>query len=157
MKRGASRGQQGLTIIEVLVAVAIIGISVSILMTASLSSIRHNAVSGSRTQAAQVLGFLSRLASFGDENMFAADPEWDYGALPLAFPELASEGGRTDPDLYRASVVALGSVGLGQAQQVHYQVSVCWLAGADEHCVRADTAGPVPGGVSGPPPPLGYL
>lgn len=135
--------RSGLTMIEVIVAIAILGIAVAVLATTAASSIRNNAISGERTQATQVLNYLGRLVAGADPILFAdADLKWGYGQLRGSFIELTKEVGRANPDLYRAQVQDLGWIGIGDAQMVHYRVSVCWMAAGNEQCVRGDTAGP---------------
>lgn len=139
---------KGLTVVEVLVAIAILGIATAILATTSVSSIRNNAVSGSRTQATQVLNYLGRLVASADAVLFSnEDLAWDYGTLRDHFTELGEETGRADTNLYRASIEELGSVGIGSATMTHYRVNVCWQVVGEEHCIAGDTAGPeyIPG------------
>lgn len=138
-----SRRTLGLSLVEVLIAIAILGIAVAILSTSTLSSVRNNNISGSRTQATQVLNYLGRLAAGADPVMFAnEDLEWGYGTLGEEFTDLSAEAGRADPGLYRASVENLGWIGIGDAEMIHFRVSVCWLSSGTEHCISGDTAGP---------------
>ena len=133
----------GLSLVEVLIAIAILGIAVAILSTTTLSAVQNNNVSGSRTQATQVLNYLGRLVAGGDRIMFEhEDLEWGYGELGSAFSELSVEAGRADPALYRADVDNLGWIGLGDAEMLHFRVTVCWMASGNEHCVVGNTAGP---------------
>lgn len=133
----------GLSLVEVLIAIAILGIAVAILATTTLSSVQNNNVSGSRTQATQVLNYLGRLVAGGDRIMFEhEDLEWSYGALGSAFSELSVEAGRADPSLYRAEVEDLGWIGIGDAEMLHFRVTVCWMSSGNEHCVVGNTAGP---------------
>jgi len=140
--------RSGLTVVEVLVALTIVGVVVAILTTMTLSSVRHDANSGSRTQAVQILNYLGRLASASDALLLGGDREWDYGELQESFRELNTEVNRADPALYRASVEELGSAGIGGGIVVVYRVSVCWRSMSEESCVTGETAGP-------PPPPPG--
>lgn len=134
----------GLTVVEVLVALAIVGVVVAILTTVTLSSVRHDANSGSRTQAVQILSYLGRLASVSDALLLDGDGTWGYGELRDSFSELRREARNADPDLYRAELESLGQVGIGNGVVELYRVTVCWRAIEDENCVRGDTAGPVP-------------
>lgn len=146
--------RDGLTVVEVLVAITIIGVVVALLSTITVSSVRHDATSGARTQAVQVLSYLGRLASASDPNLVGGSGSWDYGELKGAFKELAVEANRADPSLYRASVEEVGEVGIGAGTAILYRLEVCWRVAQEEQCVDGDTAGPdmPPPGVEGPDP-----
>lgn len=134
---------RGLTLVEVLIAIAILGVAVAMLSTATLTSVRNNSISGTRTQATQVLNYMGRLVAGADRVLFANESmEWGYGTLGTDFTELSVEAGRANPALYRAEIEDLGWIGLGTAQMIHYRVTVCWMQSADEMCVEGDTAGP---------------
>lgn len=139
----------GLTILEVLVALVVLGIAVAVLSIMTVSSVQQNVTAGGRTQAAQLLNYLGRLAAGGDETLLGADLEWGYGALPATFRELTAESGVADPALYRAAIEDLGEIGIGAASMSHYRISVCWQAPTGESCIRGDTAGPQPGAIGG--------
>lgn len=135
--------RSGLTMIEVLIALSILGVVVAVISTATLSSVRNNATSGGRTQATQVLNYLGRLVAGGDEVLFQKDGlTWDYGELGSHFRELATESGRADPALYRATVEVTSLATLHSVEMPMYTVSVCWIAPQDETCVVAQTIGP---------------
>lgn len=137
------REQSGLTLVEVLIAIAILGIAVAMLSTTTLSSVQNNSISGSRTQATQVLNYLGRLVAGADPVLFQdADLSWAYGELGSHFTDLSQEASRADPALYRAWLDNLGWIGIGTAQMVHFRVNVCWMASGDEICVQGNTAGP---------------
>lgn len=146
--------REGLTVVEVLVAITIIGVVIALLSTITVSSVRHDATSGARTQAVQVLSYLGRLAAVSDPTLVGGARSWDYGELKGAFKELAVEANRADPSLYRASVAEIGEVGIGAGTALLYRVQVCWRVVGEEHCVDGDTAGPdiPPAGVDGPDP-----
>lgn len=134
----------GLTVVEVLVALTIVGVVVAVLTTVTISSVRHDANSGSRTQAVQILSYLGRLASVSDPLLLGGDGTWGFGELRDTFTELRREARNADPDLYRAEVESLGQVGIGSGVVELYRVTVCWRAIENENCVQGDTAGPVP-------------
>lgn len=129
--------------VEVLIALTILGVAVAVLTTATLSSVRNTATSGSRTQATQVLSYLGRLVAGGDDILFQSeDMEWQYGQLGEHFTELARETGRADPALYRAEIVTVQDVTFRSVTMPLYRVNVCWLTGGSESCVSAETIGP---------------
>lgn len=142
----------GLTVVEVLIALVVVAIAVSLLATATVSSARHDANSGSRTQAVQILNYLGRLVAANDENVLLSDRNWGYGELQSAFSEMSTEARRADPNLYRASVTEDGAIGLGTAAGILYEIQVCWRAAQEENCVNGSTAG-LPFSVGGAPAP----
>lgn len=133
----------GLTLVEVLIALSILGVVVAVISTATLSSVRNNATSGGRTQATQVLNYLGRLVAGGDEILFQKEGlSWDYGELGGHFLELATESGRAEPALYRATVQVTSLATLHSVEMPMYTVHVCWMAPPGETCVTAQTIGP---------------
>jgi len=144
--------EAGLTLAEVLVALAVLGIVIAVLTTAMVTSMQHNLVSGERTQAVQILNFLGRLASGGDARVITdTQVIWGYNQLPTVFTELASGDGFMTPERYRAEVARVGALSIGAASMEHYRVRVCWQAANGELCITGDTAGPAvvpPGGVA---------
>lgn len=135
--------QRGLTMVEVLIALAILAIVVAVITTATLSSVRNTATTGGRTQATQVLNYLGRLVAGADDILFANESlAWDYGELSQHFSDLARETGRADPSLYRAAVEAVQTVTFESVSMPLYRVNVCWMAPAGETCVTAETIGP---------------
>lgn len=146
--------QMGLTVVEVLVSLVIIGVIVAVISTVTISSVRTDDQSGARTQAVQVLSYLGRLASSSDPALLSGARSWNYGELPVGFPELAQEVHHGDPNQYRASVTEMGLVGIGSATVLLYRIQVCWEDLEAESCVSGDTAGPVtpPPGEEGFPP-----
>ena len=148
--------KQGLTVVETLIAIAILGIITAAVTTTFTNSIRFNADAGKRTQSAQLLNYLGRRVAGGERLVLAeADRalEWAYGELGSAFPELSGEEGFANPDFYRASVTNMGEITLDSASIIHYRIEVCVRASSDESCVRGDTAGPPPIPAGGTPPP----
>lgn len=144
--RRPGRWSDGLTVVEVLVAITVLGIVTATIATAYISSIRHNSDAGRRTQSAQMLNAVGRRVAGADSAVLAfadAPIEFDYGQLSTAFPELSGEG-FASPELYRVTVSNQGAITLGQAQIIHYQITVCTRAQgeATERCVSGDTAGP---------------
>jgi len=143
------RRASGLSVIEVLVALAILGIVTAAILTTYVGSIRANADAGRRTQSVQILNALGRRVA-GADSIVLAQPgaalTWGYGDLKTGFPELTGDGA-ANPDLYRASVTNAGVVTLGSAEVTHYTVEVCTRSRAEgaESCVSGDTAGVPPG------------
>lgn len=141
--------------IEVLVALAILGIVTAAILTTYIGSIRANSDAGRRTQSVQILNAMGRRVAGADSAVLpqSATPlTWGYGALKTSFPELTGDG-ISDPDLYRLSITNLGAVKLGNAQVIHYRVEVCTQSSrqGEENCVTGDTAGVPPGPIGDEP------
>lgn len=144
-----SERTSGLSVVEVLVALAVLGIVTAAVLTTYLGSMRANSDSGRRTQAVQITNAIGRRVAGADPLVLAQPGKpmvWDYGKLKSDFPELRGDG-ISDPDLYRVVVTNLGTVTLGTAAVVHYTVETCTRShqGAEENCVVGDTAGVPPG------------
>lgn len=138
----------GFTLIEVILAIAVLGVVLAAVAITMVSSMQHNVASGSRSQAAQVMNYLGRRVA-GGEISNLGDTEWDYGGLATSFGDLTRESNLADPDLYRAEIAQLPNIGIGDTRIPHYRVRVCWEDGSGETCVEGHTAGPGPGGESG--------
>lgn len=150
-----ARSAPGLTLVEVLLALAVIGIISAAFTTSVVGNLRHSRVTGARTEAVQVLGYLGRRAAGGDAAVLpaAGTPDtWGYGALSAAFPDLANQGGLSDPARYRAQVRNAGAVSLAGASTTEYDLRVCYMVANEEHCVSATTLGPSPSAGGSPPP-----
>lgn len=138
----------GLSVIEVLVALAILGIVTAAVVTTYLGSIRTNADAGRRTQSAQILNIVGRRVA-GADSQSLAQPSvpivWEYGELSLAYPEMRGDG-ISDPDLYRVVITHVGTVSLSSARTVHYQIEVCTqsFASGDDSCLVGNTASVAP-------------
>lgn len=145
----------GLTVVEVLIALAVIGIVTAAFTTAVVGSLRHTSVTGARTEAVQVLNYLGRRAAGGDSAVLPAAGSpltWGYGTLASTFPDLTNFGGLSDPARYRATISNAGAVSMASASATEYDVNVCYQAGGGEHCVQGSTLGPAPASGSGTPP-----
>lgn len=139
----------GLSVVEVLVALAILGIVTAAVVTTYLGSIQTNADSGRRTQSAQILNSIGRRVAGGD-TMSLAQPGTpivlDYGELGSAYPEMRGDG-VSDPSLYRVKITNIGVVSLESARVVHYQIEVCTqsFVSDEESCLIGNTASVAPG------------
>lgn len=139
---------RGFTLVEVLIAIAVLGIVLSAVSITMLSSIRQNHVAGNRSQAAQIVNYLGRRIAGGEISQLGGTT-WGYGSLATSFVDLNRERNLADTNLYRAQVLQLPRIGLGTTSIPHYRVTVCWNISEGESCVSGDTAGPGPGASSG--------
>lgn len=150
--------ERGLTLLEVIVALAVIAIIGAVFVTNVLSNLRHTTTAGERTQAAQVLNFLGRLAAGGDGDVLPAlgsSEEWDYGELVGAFPDISGGDGFGDASRYRAGITAVGILEFAGAETVQYDISVCFQVPDGESCIVGTTLGAqAPGNQGTAPLPL---
>lgn len=141
------RSSAGLTLVEVLLALAVIGIVTAAFTTAVVGNLHHSSVTGARTEAVQVLDYLGRRVAGGDSAVMppsGSSRSWAYGSLASSFPDLTDHGGLSDPGRYRASVTSAGDVALAGSSVAQYDVRVCFEAAGGEHCVSATTMGLYP-------------
>ncbi len=147
MKLRAS-SNRGLTIVEVLIAIVIIGVAFTILSTALVGSLRNTERSGTRTQTTQYLSYLGRKVSGGDNAVLPLAGQtltWAYGTLGAAFPDLPTVGGtRSNVNLYRATVQSVAAVNFVGATSVRYRITVCTQSTTGEACVSGTTLGSPP-------------
>ena len=140
--------RSGLTIVEVLIALAIVGVAVAILSTSLVGNLQQTERAGTRTQTTQYLNFLGRKVAGGDGAVLApagAALTWAYGELGGAFPDLPTgSGGRDDAERYRASVEHVANVAFVGAEAVQYRITVCTQSTTGEACVVGTTLGPEP-------------
>jgi prepilin-type N-terminal cleavage/methylation domain-containing protein len=156
--------RKGITLIELLIALAILSMAMSGFTYLVVSNMRYNASSGLKTQGAQILNYLGRRAVSGDAPVVPdtlATKSWNYAQLSSAFPDLAKSANLANTDQYRASVSDLGVWSNADAtvSLQRYRVMVCWrstASGAGEECVRGNTLGPkaLASGVAPPLPGL---
>lgn len=142
------RSRRGFTILEVLIAIAILGIVLGAINLVVLSSIRQNASAGERTQAALLMSYFGRRIAGGEAGDLGG-AAWDYGTLVEALPDLTAEEGFSNPDRYRVDLRIGDEIAIGGTSMWHYSIEVCWMVAGDESCIMGDTAGP-PLGVDTP-------
>jgi len=138
----------GMTIVEVLVALVVVGMALGLLSTGVVGNLRQTERFAARTQSGQVLAYLGRRVAGGDAGVLAANGAprtWDYGDLPAAFADhAAGSGGRDDAARYRASVEQVAVVTFVGASAVQYRIAVCTQDLSGESCVLGTTLGPPP-------------
>jgi len=136
----------GLTLVEVLVALVVIGIVTAFFSTSVVANFRHTANSGQKTQSAQLLSYFGRLIAGGAPTVLPEAGEtlaWNYGEVEADFPDLVSESSFSDLDDYRVVIVSSGTIALSTASAVRYDVSVCYEQ-EGEQCLTGITLGPAP-------------
>jgi len=134
---------KGLTLVEVLVALAILSLVLVALNATLITSVRQTSISGIRTQAVQILNYVGRRIVGGETNLLPSNNlTYGYGTLRQAFPDLPREIGFANPDLYLVRVENLGippwAGDLG-VEVNEYRVQVCWRQAGREYCAEART------------------
>lgn len=151
-----NRAVAGLTLLEVILALAVLAILGATFTTAMLGNLRHTTVSGQRTQAAQVLNYFGRRVAGGDAAVLPTvgnSLNWSYGDLGTAFVDLQGGDGFAEPERYRVDIVASGTVTVVGASVVQYDIAVCFENQGGESCVRGTTLGaPALAGPGATPP-----
>jgi type II secretory pathway pseudopilin PulG len=150
--------RRGLSLVEVIVALAIVMIAIGILATAIVSNLRVTSTFGARTQTTQYLNYLGRLVSGGTPTVLAEPGtplEWAYGDMATSFSDLPTGGGGLEEaGRYRGEVENLGDVAFLGANAVQYRVTVCSMTANGESCTVGLTLGPPPStGIAAPPLP----
>lgn len=135
--------QSGLTLVEVTLALAVIGILVAAFTTSIATNFRVTSTSGQDTQAVQVLNFIGRQVVGANPSTLPPQDEpiiWGYGDLTTTFTDLQDEGGFSDPDNYKVTVTDNGSVGFSGAgfTITRYDIEVCYQR-SEEHCMTGTT------------------
>lgn len=149
--------RRGLSLVEVLIALAVVAVAFAILSTALVSQLRVSGNANARTQTTQYLNYLGRLVVGGTAAALPAVGEslaWDYGELGTAFPDLPVAGGLEGADRYRARIDSVAAITYVGATGVQYRVTVCSMTPTGESCSVAATIGPAPLASGGTPPPL---
>jgi type II secretory pathway pseudopilin PulG len=149
--------RSGLTLIEAIIAMAIMAAILTAFTALVVGNIRENAKSGAKVQAVQVLNYLGRKVTGGDSNVLpnSGSLEWNYGQLSNNFGDLQRERQWADLNLFKASVDNLGDFNrVSGVVLINYRINVCWQSPEGEQCVRATTVGRDPVVVGTPPPVL---
>ena len=150
-----ARRQGGLTLLEVIIAIAVLGIVTAVLTTGVVGNLQKTRTFGGRTEASQILNYFGRRVAGGDNVVLPSSTlDWDYGDLTTAFPELSREGGYAEPDRFRVSITNQGTVGVGSSSSTatRYDVSVCFQAAGGESCLSGTTLGAAPSAAGSAPP-----
>ncbi len=141
------RHVKGLSIIEVIMAVAVIAVMFAVLTPALIDNSKRTAVTGQSAQASLLLNFFVRQVVGGNSAVLAyeATPlSWTYGELTNASFGLATENDIANPDLYQLTVINEGVVNYLGAEAVQYKTEVCFMQQGQENCIHATTLGPGP-------------
>ena len=140
---------EGLTLIEVLVALAILAVITTVFSTSLISTLNSTRQTGNQTDANAVLNFFGRMAAGGAGRPLAYSPadgkkEFNYGSLKTAFPELSSGDAKIkNPDLYKVTVTSPGTVTIGAITLYRYSLRVCWQDKGKDACLSGLTVGPL--------------
>jgi prepilin-type N-terminal cleavage/methylation domain-containing protein len=134
----------GLTVVEVIVAISIIGILLAILTPSIIQSMRQTSTTGNRTQAAQIVNYLGRRLINLDTTILPATGQtnqWDYGQLGAAITDLDNDSaeGVSQPNNFEATISDLGIFTWQGVNTRKYQISVCFRNAGNENCITTTT------------------
>lgn len=135
--------RQGLTLVEVIMALAIIGVLVGVFATSLSSNLGVTANTNQRSQSSQILGQLSRKIIDNDPLVLTnpgTDLTWGYAQLGALFPNLATQAGSSDINKYRAEISIVGNATVGVTSLAVYQITLCFQA-ENEVCQDVTTFG----------------
>ncbi len=138
--------RRGMSIIEVLIALVVVGVAFAILSTALVGTLRNTERAGTRTQTTQYLNYIGRLVSGGGTNdVLPANTgdtiNWGYGQLAAAFPDLPGGTGGNAANRYRVSIQNQGPYTFAGVTIIQYTVTVCTEGSSGEACVSGTTLG----------------
>ncbi len=134
------RSSLGLTLLETIVALAVVSIVLGSLATVSTSSLRESRAGNNKTQATQILDTVGRRIAGGEE----------AGLLPAEGKELELSStaleSLTNMDLadaaeYEVTIENVGDLTVSMSQLAQYRVTVCYAGSEGERCVVGATLG----------------
>lgn len=147
--------ESGFTLVEVIMAMAIIATVTAGLTMSIVSSVQHTSSAGKRSQAVRVLDYIGRHVSGGTGAVLAdvgTPIEFGYGDLSGTFDDLAGASGVAAPERYRATITNARTMNISGATGVQYDIQICYATEDTEACVRGTTVGPEPAAGGNPPP-----
>lgn len=134
------RRQEGLTLLETVIAIGVCAIVLGMLATVSTSSLRESRQGNHKTQATQVLDTLGRRIAGGQDSsvlissgttISLSGEEIDTMMGLNAFREAA----------FTATIANTGTFTIGTTRMYRYVVRVCYTAVGNERCVEGVTLG----------------
>ena len=146
----------GLTIIEVMIAMMLFGIVLATFTTAVTSNFSLTQRVSQDVQATRVLNYFVRQVAAGQPTLLAvadAPLTWDYNSLAAAFPTLTDADAYKNLNDYSLAITNSGPIALGGATAVNYTIQVCFTQ-STERCLSADTVSGAPLPAAGTRPPL---
>ena len=134
----------GLTLVEVILAMAVFGIVAAALSFSISSNLNHTSKTGQKSQAVQILNYLGRRVADSDVAVLPASTAnplaWGYGQLSSSFTELNDDEGLVDLSRFKAKVSEVGTVSIDEITMTQYNVEVCYKSGGNkESCIQGIT------------------
>jgi prepilin-type N-terminal cleavage/methylation domain-containing protein len=145
----------GLTVIEVIVAITIIGVLLAVLTPAIIQSMRQTSRTGQSTQVSQIINYLGRRLVADDSAVKPINTTtpltWNYGELSTAFNTFNCNGntcsdlqndstkGIGDIDNFKVTITNQGLITWLGATANKYQIKVCFKNGSGEVCRESIT------------------
>jgi len=133
------RARGGFTLLETVVAVAVLAIVLTALTTVATSSLRTGRDGNFKIQATQLLDTVGRRVAGGVDLALlpasSAPITVGYGDVG----DVVDFGDTTWSDAFRFTITRDGSVTVGASSVARYRIEVCHRSGDDERCVRGTT------------------
>jgi len=137
------RSQEGFSLLEAIVAIAICGIILAALASASTSSLQRGREGNHQIQATQILDSIGRRIAGGTDLRLLPERntqvELGYGEIS---DFISLQGNRAND--YRVTIDAKDLITVGTTSSVRYEIQVCFETGQSERCVRGVTLGREP-------------
>ena len=134
------RSQEGLTLLETVVAIAICSLILVALVTTAVSSLRESRSGNSKIQATQVLDTIGRRIAGGDDDSLL--PSVDT-PVTLTADQLGSltEISLTEVTDMTVQISNEGDFEIGDTTLYRYEIEVCYGASGARRCVTGLTLG----------------
>jgi prepilin-type N-terminal cleavage/methylation domain-containing protein len=131
----------GLTVVEVMVAIVIIGVLLAVLTPSVIQSMRQTSKTGQRTQSVQIINYMARRLAANHDIVIptstSAPLEWDYEELEDDFGfDLKNDTTHSTKGLdnYKVTIELVGSVVWLGINLNQYNITVCFR-NPDETCI----------------------
>ena len=134
-----ARREDGFTLLETILAIAVCGIVLAALASVNVTSLQQTRDGGLRAQATQVLDSLGRRVVGGQDNALLPgsgdEVTFAYGEVGSV---VAIDGG-VPADRYRATIARTGTQTTGTTTLARYRIEVCFEGAGGESCVTGST------------------
>lgn len=134
------RSAAGLTLLETIVAIAVVSIVLGALATVSTSSLRESRAGNFKTQSTQILDTVGRRIAGGEDASLLPDAgeevQLDSDELSdLTHMDLTEAAG------FELTIENVGTFTVSTSQLAQYLVTVCYAGSEGERCVAGATLG----------------
>lgn len=137
------RSQKGLTVVEVLIALSLIGVIIAVFSTSLGGNLRVTQSTGQKGQAAQLMTYIGQQVINGNTAFLVnanSSQTFDYNSLG-ARTDLSTDAGLADLDNYKVTLSNVKQVTFQTISLFEYVINVCYKTQGDESCVQGSTLG----------------